>query len=172
MIGAISVLLLMLPAAETAGNFETAKIEAMQLLQTGRYQEARLKAAPLAKASPDDIEVFYILAKACRKLGRIAEAEKHAQWMLDLRPEYANGLWEAGLLREQFKDLDGALDLLNSVYHRTPATQPEVRAEILADIARIFTKQGKTKDAAMLRAEILKLKEKLHEQSNRIATHN
>jgi tetratricopeptide (TPR) repeat protein len=164
----MSILLLLL----LASDFETSKLEAARMLQAGKFQEARLAATPLAKASPDDIEVWYILAKANRKLGKLTEAEKQTQWMLDMRPENPGALWEAALLREQFKDLSGALDLLNDVYHRTPASKHAERAELLTDIARIFTRQGKTKDAAMLRTEIAKLTKLAKELANETPTRN
>lgn len=138
-------------------SYDQTKQLAREHLAGGRLAKVIEILEPLSKKVPDDIDLFYVLAQAYRKSGNIAKAEVATQWMLDLRPEYLGGLYEAGLLREEFKDYRGAVDMLNDVYHRTPATKTKERRDILGDIARIFDKQEMTKEAASLRKEIEKL---------------
>ena len=144
--------------AQDALGYDTQKIKANLALRDGKLEEVLKIAEPLAKNAPDDIDVWYTLAQAYRRLGKIDQAEKATQWMLDLRPEYLGGLHEAGLLREVFNDLPGALDLLNTVFRATPVTQYTDRAATLSDIARIFDKQNLKTDAAQLRKEVERLK--------------
>jgi tetratricopeptide (TPR) repeat protein len=144
--------------AQEALQYDARKIEARQAVAAGKYELALQIAEPIAKKAPDDIEVWYTIAQAQRLLGKLEAAEKATQWMLDLRPEFIGGLWEAGLLREQFKDLPGAVDLLNTVYRATPTSKNTERAAILKDIARIFDKQELKAEAAQLRKEIERLK--------------
>jgi tetratricopeptide (TPR) repeat protein len=132
--------------------------EAKKLLSEGKFAAAVKKLEPVAKASRDYIETQYVLAQAYRLNGQWDEAEKTTQWMLDLRPEFVGGLWEAALIREHLKDYSGAVDLMNMVYHRTPATNPATRITVLEDLVRIFDKQENKKDAGLLRAEIARLK--------------
>ena len=144
--------------AQDAQGYDTLKIKANLELRAGKLEAALKIAEPLSKRAPDDIDVWYTLAQTYRRLGKIEEAEKATQWMLDLRPEYLGGLHEAGLLREVFNDLPGALDLLNTVFRATPVTQYTDRAATLGDIARIFDKQNLKTDAAQLRKEVERLK--------------
>lgn len=136
---------------------------AKHLLEEGKFAEAVKKLEPAAKASRDYIETQYVLAQAYRLNGQWEDAEKTTQWMLDLRPEFVGGLWEAALIREHLKDFSGAVDLLNMVYHRTPATNVIARIAVLEDLARIFDKQENKKDAGLLRKEIARLKGTNHE---------
>jgi tetratricopeptide (TPR) repeat protein len=129
-----------------------------KLLAEGKFAEAVKKIEPVAKVSRDYIETQYILAQAYRLNGQWDEAEKTTQWMLDLRPEFTGGLWEAALIREHIKDLSGAVDLLNMVYHRTASTNYSVRIAVLEDLARIFDKQENKKDAESIRKEVARLK--------------
>ena len=149
------------PTADLATGirYDAVKIQANNALRDGKPALAIELAEPLSKSAPDDIDVWYTLAQAYRQSGKLDIAEKTTQWMLDLRPEFIGGLWETGLLREQFKDLPGAVDMLNDVYRRIPASKFEDRSRILTDIARIFDKQELKSDAALLRKEIERLKE-------------
>lgn len=136
---------------------------AKKLISESKFAEAVKLLEPVAKTSRDYIETQYVLAQAYRLNGQWDLAEKTTQWMLDLRPEFVGGLWEAALIREHLKDWSGAVDLLNMVYHRTPATNSQTRIQVLGDLARIFDKQQNTKDAALLRQEIVRLKGNSHE---------
>jgi len=142
-----------------AQDYDEAKTDAAKAIRQGKPAEAQRIAEPLAKSVPDDYDVWYTLAQAYRLQGKFDQAEKATQWMLDLRPDNLGGRWEAGLLREEFKDLTGSLDLLNGVYRQIPATKLRERARILTDIARVLDKRGLKSDSAMVRREITRLKE-------------
>jgi len=144
--------------AQEASNYDALKLQARAAIAAGKFDQALKIAEPMAKKTPDDIELWYTVAQAHRLLGNLVEAEKVTQWMLDLRPEFIGGLWEAALLREQFKDLSGAADLLNDVFRRTAVTKYSERAAILNDIARVFDKQNMKTEATQLRKEIERLK--------------
>ncbi len=145
---------------EASMGFERSKLEVVQAIAKGEFEKAMRLAEALLKQSPDDLELRQSMAQAYRRAGKLDQAEKTTQWLLDMRPEFAGGLWEAALLREEFKDLSGAVDLLNEVYHRTPASKTASKIAILRDLVRIFDKQDNKKDAAMLRKEILRLEER------------
>ena len=155
----LTILLVLGACLACAQGYDDAKTAAAKAIRQGKPVEAQRIAEPLSKAAPDDIDLWYSLAQAYRLQGKLDLAEKATQWMLDLRPDFLGGLWEAGLLREHAKDLAGAVDLLNNVYRQIPAYKSEDRARILTDIARIFDKQELKADAAMLRKEIDRLKE-------------
>ncbi len=144
--------------AQEAVNYDALKIQARSYIGAGKPELALKIAEPLANKAPDDIDLWYTVAQANRMLGKIEAAEKATQWMLDLRPDNLNGQHEAGLLREIFNDLSGALDMLNIVFRATPVSKHSERAAILNDIARIFEKQNLKTEAAQLRKEIERLK--------------
>ncbi len=145
--------------AQPPADFDQRKAQARAAIEAGKAQTALDLASPLVVKAPDDYELGLTLAKAYRLLGKLAEAEKQTQWLLDLRPEFLGGLWEAALLREAFQDLVGATDLLSQVYRATPASKRSTRIAVLEDLARVFRKQQLAADAALIKTEILRLKE-------------
>lgn len=153
----VSVLGATLCAQDDLG-YDALKIKANLLLSQGKLEEVVKIAEPLSKKAPDDIDVWYTLTQAYRRLGQLEQAEKATQWMLDLRPDNLNGQHEAALLREAFNDLPGALDLLNVVFRATPVSKYSERAALLGEIARIFEKQNLKAEAAQLRKEMERLK--------------
>jgi tetratricopeptide (TPR) repeat protein len=89
------------------------------------------------------------------ELGNYAEAEKAAQWMLDLRPGNTPGLTRAAYLRELYKDFDGALQLMQQAFNRTRAEDKGDRAWILTHIGRLLGKKHDYANAEMaLRAAL------------------
>jgi len=159
--------------AQGGDSFEAIKASARRQLEAGKPLEALKIATGISKRAPDDYELQYTVAKVYRLSGQLEAAEKATQWLLDLRPENLGGLQEAALLREQFGDLTGAVDLLNMVFRATPASKYKGRAELLLDIARIFDKQKMTKEAAQLRQEVERLKglEIANEKATAAAAH-
>ena len=77
-----------------------------------RFADAYALARDLNKQAPDDVMVYGLLTDASVELGRYDEAEKSAQWMLDMRPGNVPGLTRAAYLRELFGDLEGARELM------------------------------------------------------------
>lgn len=159
--------------AQEAARYDSLKVKAKATLEAGKPSEALAMSVEMAKKSADDYDLQYIVAKAYRLLGQLPQAEKATQWLLDLRPDNLGGLHEAGLLRECFNDLDGAVDLLNRVFRATPVSKHKERAELLTDIARVFDKQGNKQGSGQLRAEVERLKglEIANEKATTTATH-
>ena len=61
--------------------------------------------------------------------------------MLDLRPGNTPGLTRAAYLREIYKDLDGALQLMQQAFNRTRPEEKGDRAWILTHIGRLLGKK-------------------------------
>lgn len=120
---------------------------------------------PLAQQAPDDYVLNHTLARTYRLAGNFAAAEKQTQWLLDLRPTYPGGLWEAGLLRSHFNDPHGALEMLTAAYRATPAVRLDDRLALLADLAQVHDNLNQQPQAARLRQEIANLR-KAHEAAH------
>lgn len=128
-------------------NFEGLKVRTWALLGQHRFAEARELATTLNTKVPDDLMVYGMLTDADIELGRYGEAEKSAQWMLDLRPGNIPAFTRAAYLRELFGDLDGALELMHAAFTRMPYQESEDRAWVLTQIAHLELIRG-TLDAA------------------------
>jgi tetratricopeptide (TPR) repeat protein len=130
---------------EAPDNFAGLKAKTWLLLGQHRFAEALQVATQLSKKAPEDLQVSGFLVDANVELGNYAEAEKAAQWMLDLRPGNAPGLTRAAYLRELYKDMDGALQLMQQAFNRTRPEDKGDRAWILTHIGRLL---GKKQDYA------------------------
>ena len=76
-------------------NYEALKLRVVVLLGLHDFSEALRHAKELNKKVPDDISVWGYMVDANMALGEYDEAEKDAQWILDLR----RGLGRAGRRR-------------------------------------------------------------------------
>ncbi len=139
------------------GNFEGEKIRAWVLLGRHDFGAALELAKTLNRKAPDDVQVYGYLADAYIELGKYAEAEKAAQWMLDLRPGNVAGLTRGAYLRELFGDLDGAVEFMNEAYARTPPGEAEDRAWILTHLAHLQRLLGRFDVARRLLSEAFRL---------------
>jgi tetratricopeptide (TPR) repeat protein len=81
------------------------------------------------------------------ELGNYQEAEKAAQWMLDLRPGNVPGLTRAAYLRELFGDVEGAIQFMQDAYQRTPYAEIEDRAWTLTQLAHLHLLTGRVENA-------------------------
>lgn len=138
-------------------NLESERIQIWILLGKHEFAQALERAKALNRKVPDDVLVYGFLTDAHVELGQYDEAEKAAQWMLDLRPGNLPGLTRAAYLRELFGDVEGALDLMHSVYGRTPATEVEDRAWILTQMAHLQLMTGRVEIADTLLQQALEL---------------
>ena len=136
-------------------NLDGEKIRVWLLLGRHEFTAARDAALTLNKKVPDDVLVYGFLTDANAELGNYDEAEKAAQWMLDLRPGNLPGLTRAAYLRELFGDVDGALELMGMAYQSTPPTEVEDRAWILTQMGHLQLASGKTVAAESLLQEAL-----------------
>jgi tetratricopeptide (TPR) repeat protein len=128
-------------------NFDGQRTAVWLLLGKHEFGAALEKAKELNKKMPDDVMLYGFLTDANVELGNYDDAEKAAQWMLDLRPGNLPGMTRAAYLRELFGDLDGALELMNMAYQSTPPNEVEDRAWILSQIGHLQLMSGKISDA-------------------------
>jgi len=128
-------------------NFDGERTAVWLLLGKHEFPAALEKAKELNKRMPDDIMLYGFLTDADVELGNYDDAEKAAQWMLNLRPGNMPGVTRAAYLRELFGDVDGALDLMNMAYQSTPPSEAEDRAWILSQIGHLQLTAGKISDA-------------------------
>jgi tetratricopeptide (TPR) repeat protein len=131
-------------------NFDGKRIQVWLLLGKHEFGAALDAAKKLNQRMPDDIMVYGFLTDANAELGNYADAEKAAQWMLDLKPGNIPGLTRAAYLRELFGDTDGALELMNMAYQSTPPNESEDAAWILTQMAHLKLMEGKINDAEKL----------------------
>jgi tetratricopeptide (TPR) repeat protein len=138
-------------------NFEARKHQIWILLGQHEFPKAVEAAERLNTQVPDDVLVYGFLVDGYTELGRYAEAEKAAQWMLDMRPGTVPGLTRASHLRELFGDHEGAVELMDVSYRRTPDAEVEDRAWILTQIAHLSLLTCRTDAAERLLGEALAL---------------
>jgi len=138
-------------------NLEGRKAQVWILLGKHEFAEALKLAKALNQKSPDDVLIYGFLVDANVELGNYGDAEKAAQWMLDLRPGNVPGLTRAAYLRELFGDLDGAADLMRAAYQQLQATEVEDRAWMLTQLAHLRLVAGGVDDAEKLLGEALEL---------------
>lgn len=139
------------------GDFTAQRTEVWLLLGKHEFARALERAKALNKMMPDDVMVYGFLTDAHVELGHYKEAEESAQWMLDLRPGNVPAYTRAEYLRELFGDIEGALELMEKAYGRTPATETEDRAWTLTQMAHLHLQAGKLENAEFLLNEALRL---------------
>jgi tetratricopeptide (TPR) repeat protein len=144
------------------GNFEAEKARVWLLLGQHQFAKAREIARTLNQRAPDDIQVYGFLVDANVELGDYAEAEKAAQWMLNLRPGAVAGLARAAYLRELFGDLEGSMQLLAEAYRLTPMVETEERSWLLVHSARLLRHMNRLEGAGQMAVEALKLTPDYH----------
>lgn len=137
------------------GNYEALKARSWILLGRHEFSQALQLAQQLQKQNPDDVLVYGYLTDANAELGNYGEAEKSAQWMLDLRPGNVPGLTRAAYLRELFGDLDGALELMRMAYDSTSPAEREDQAWLLTQMAHLQLLSGHVQDAENLANQAL-----------------
>lgn len=124
-------------------NFEALKVRTWALLGQHRFAAALELAAALNKKVPDDLMVYGMLTDANIELGKYDDAEKSAQWMLDLRPGNIPALTRAAYLRELFGDVEGAIELMQGAVNRMPFQETEDRAWVLTQIGHLEYVRGR-----------------------------
>jgi tetratricopeptide (TPR) repeat protein len=138
-------------------NFEGQKIRAWLMLGRHEFGPALDLAKKLNAQVPDDPMVYGLLTDAHTELGNYEEAEKAAQWMLDLGSSSIPGLTRAAYLRELFGDVEGAFELMSSAYRRLDPVESEERAWVLTQLAHLRLLTGKVTDAEALLDEARRL---------------
>jgi len=138
-------------------NFEARRIETWIALGKHEFSRALDLARALSKSRPDDVLAYALLTDACVETGNYDEAEKAAQWALDMRPGEISGLTRAAYLRELFGDIQGSVDLMQSAYNKTAPSEVEDRAWILTQFAHLQLLSGKPDVAELALTDALKL---------------
>src|SRR6266702_6131748 len=141
----------------TPTNLDGEKVHVWLLLGRHEFPAALDAAKILNKRVPDDVLIYGFLTDANAELGNYKEAERAAQWMLDLRPGNLPGVTRAAYLRELFGDVDGALELMDMAYQSTPPTETDDRAWILTQMGHLLIISGKTDKAEKLLQQALAL---------------
>jgi tetratricopeptide (TPR) repeat protein len=140
-----------------AGNLEARKLQVWILLGQHDFPRAVEAAEQLNRTIPDDVLIYGFLSDGYVELGKYREAEKAAQWMLDMRPGNVPGLTRAAHLRELFGDHEGAVQLMDTAYQRIADGEVEDRAWILTQIAHLSLLTCRTEAAEKLLTDALTL---------------
>jgi tetratricopeptide (TPR) repeat protein len=122
------------------GNYEARKLQVTVLLGRHEFKEALRAATELNHKTPDDIAGWGLLVEANLALGNNAEAERDAQWILDLRPGSRLGFVKAAAVRERFGDMEGAIEFLDEARRRTSPNDLDEQAWLLKQKARLAEK--------------------------------
>jgi tetratricopeptide (TPR) repeat protein len=138
-------------------NLEALKMRVWVLLGRHEFARALDLARALNKRNADDLLIYGFLTDANVELGRYKEAEEACQWMLDLRPGNIPAFTRAAYLRELFGDIEGAVELMNAAYDRTPPSEIEDRAWILTQIGHLAFIAGRIDDAERVLNDALAL---------------
>ncbi|MGO4884327.1 MAG: tetratricopeptide repeat protein [Bryobacteraceae bacterium] len=135
-------------------DFEARKLEVRILLAKNRFREAFDLARPLNQSMPDNVEGWGLVSDAALGLGDYDEAERSAQWMLNLRSTNVGGLERGARLREVFGDNDGAREFWQSALRLSLADEEE-RAWIATQLASLIRRTGHAAQAESLLRQIL-----------------
>ncbi len=138
-------------------NFEAEKLRVWLLLGRHEFAAALDAAKKLNEKTPDDVLVYGFITDANVELGNYDNAEKSAQWMLNLRPGNLPALTRAAYLRELFGDVDGSYELMQMALQGTPPTENEDQAWILNQMAHLDLISGKTKEAEVILTQALSI---------------
>jgi tetratricopeptide (TPR) repeat protein len=136
-------------------NFDGQRIHVWLLLGKHEFADALEAAKKLNQKMPDDVMLYGFLTDANVELGNYNDAEKAAQWMLDLMPGNIPGLTRAAYLRELFGDVEGALELMEMAYQSTPPGEVEDGAWIVTQMAHLNLAIGKINEAERLSQQAL-----------------
>jgi len=137
----------------SAGNYDAMKLRASVLLGQHEFSQALKLAQELNHKVPDDIGGWALLVDANSALGNYTEAERDAQWVLNLRSGNALGFEKAAGLRELFGDNEGAVEFYEEALRRTAQSDLDQRAWLLTQKARLTLAAGNPKSAAEILAQ-------------------
>lgn len=139
------------------GNYEARKLEVTVLLGKKQAAEALKLASALQIHNHDDISVWGLLVDANIALNKLDEAERDAQWILDLRQGSSLGFTKAAQLRELFGDPEGAIEFYNEALRRTAQGDADERTWLMIQNARLQSKLGNPQRAEALLKQALQL---------------
>jgi tetratricopeptide (TPR) repeat protein len=137
-------------------NFEAGQAHVALLLGELKYSQVLEEARALNHRMPDAVLVWGYIAEADAALGDYEAAEQAAQWMMNLRPGNEPAFVCGASLRDDWGDIDGALDFLNQALQQVPPFETEETAWILTRMAGLELQAGKLEKAAPLLEQALK----------------
>ena len=138
-----------LPPSHRAGVLKT-----RLLIAEGNSESALEQAKVLNTSMPDDLDTYALIVDAALALGLIEDAEKSAQWMLNLRPEDVRSLMRGAAVREALKDDEGAAQMLQEAFARTSRGETALRAAIGVSLARVNQRLGRSTVATRLLEQV------------------
>lgn len=137
-------------------NFEARKLQATVWLGKHQFADALKLATELNNKTHDDLGAWALLVDANAALGNYAEAERDAQWILDLRAGSSLGFEKAAGLRVLFGDPRGAVEFFNEAERRISQNDADQHGWLLTQSARQELALGKTDESEKRLAEALK----------------
>jgi tetratricopeptide (TPR) repeat protein len=123
-------------------NYEALRAKTWTLLGQHEFAQAAELAEKLNQRAPDDVLIYGFLTDAYVELGHYDKALESAQWMLDIRPGTVPGLTRAAYIRELYGFLDGAIELMEQAYDRSPYNEKEDLAWIQVHLAHLGQLKG------------------------------
>lgn len=123
-------------------NYEALRAKTWTLLGQHEFAQAAELAEKLNQRAPDDVMIYGFLTDAYVELGRYDKALEAGQWMLDIRPGTVPGLTRAAYIRELYGFLDGAIELMQQAYDRSPYNEKEDLAWIQVHLAHLKRLKG------------------------------
>jgi len=118
-------------------NYEALRAKTWTLLGQHEFAQAAELAEKLNQRAPDDVLVYGFLTDAYVELGQYDKALESAQWMLDIRPGTVPGLTRAAYIRELYGFVDGAIELMQQAFDRSPYNEKEDLAWIQVHLAHL-----------------------------------
>jgi tetratricopeptide (TPR) repeat protein len=137
-------------------NFEGEQAHVAILLAEHKYRSALEEAQALNHRMPDAVIIWGYMADAEAALGDYEKAEESAQWMMNLRPGNLPAYLTGAALRQDWGDVDGALDFLSKALQQTPPLETEETAWILTRMAQLQRQAGQPGAADLLLEQALK----------------
>ncbi len=124
------------------GNYDARKLQVAVLLGKQQLANALTVAKDLNHKVPDDLAGWGLLVDVNVALGNYAEAERDAQWILDLRAGNSLGFAKAAILRHLFGDPEGAFEFFEESRRRTSPGDRDELAWLLTQEARMQLEMG------------------------------
>ena len=118
-------------------NYDAQKLHIAVLLGRRQFREALEEATKLNHKTPDDIAGWGLLVDANIGLDNYDEAERAAQWILDLRPGNTLGFIKGAAVREVIGDPEGAAEFLDEARRRTSLNDPDEQTWLLSERERV-----------------------------------
>ena len=132
------------------------------LLGQHEFQKGLELARALTKRSGDDSIIWAMLADAAIETGNYKEAEKAAQWSLDMDQGGSPALIRAAYLRELFGDFDGAIELMQRAFNRILPSDTENRAWLLTHLGQLHLLKNQPEQAVKAHESALQLFPEYH----------